>query len=100
MWPKWLTLEFWKGVFTDFMEFMSDLPIKALKGILEAILKVLNAIAPPDFLSQYKLSSVMGAVNADMGYFLMNSGISTALAIIVGAVTFRVMRKIVTFGWW
>lgn len=100
MWPKWLTLAFWKGVFDDFMEFMSDLPIKVLKGILEAILKVLNAIAPPDFLGQYKLSSIMSGVNADVGYFLANSGVSVALGIIAGAVVFRILRKIVTLGWW
>ncbi len=47
MWPKWLTAEFWKGIWDDFVEFMSDLPIKVLKGFLDGVLEVLKAVQPP-----------------------------------------------------
>lgn len=100
MWPKWLTLEFWHGLWNDFVEFMEDLPIKILKGILDGVLSVLQAIAPPDFLATYKLSSVMAATNSDIGFFLYNSGLSVALGLIAAAVGFRILRKIVTFGLW
>lgn len=100
MWPKWLTLEFWHGLWNDFVEYMDDLPIKIFKGVLEAILSVLQAITPPDFLANYKLSSIMAATNTDIGYFLNLSGISVALGLVASAVVFRVLRKLLTFGLW
>ncbi|MYM53139.1 hypothetical protein [Pseudomonas aeruginosa] len=100
MWPKWLTAEFWKGIWDDFVEFMSDLPIKVLKGFLDGVLEVLKAVQSPEFLAQYKLSDVMGGASSDIGYFLYNSQIGTALAIIAAAVIFRIVRKAVTLGRW
>lgn len=100
MWPDWLTLEFYKGLWTDFMEYLDDWPIKVLKGVLEAVAGVIESIAPPDFLAQYTLASVMGPAMTEIGYFLAQSGVSTGLSIIAGAIVFRVMRKIVTFGLW
>lgn len=95
-----LTVSFWKGVWDDATDYIDDRPIQWLKSALEAIAKHIQAVAPPDFLSQYSLSNVMSPAMADIGYFLSNSGISTALTIIAAAYVFRATRKIVTFGLW
>lgn len=94
------TLEFWQGLWTDFTEYMDDLPIRTLKGALDAVAGVFESVDPPDFLTQYKLSSVMGPVMQDIGFFLDQSGLSIALSMIAAAIMFRATRKIVTFGLW
>lgn len=100
MWPKWLTLDFYKSLWDDFVEYMDELPVKVLKGILDAIAGVLEGITPPDFLTQYQLGDVLAPVMPYIGYFLAQSGISVGMGLIVSALIFRVTRKILTFGWW
>lgn len=99
-WPAWLTADFYKGIWDDFVEYLDDLPIQILKGILEAVVQVFQSVPKPEFLSQYSLGAVMGPVMNDIGYFLASSGLSTALGLITAALLFRVTRKIVTFGLW
>lgn len=100
MWPKWLTLDFWKALWTDFAEYMQDLPVIILKKFLEAVLKLLQSMPAPDFLSQYRLSDIMADAMPYIGYFLAQAGISNALALITSAVVFRLMRKAITLGRW
>lgn len=100
MWPKWLTLAFYEGLWKDFMEYMDDLPIQALKGILEAIAEVLGDIVPPDFLNNHQLGDVLAPTMPYIGHFLAQSGISQGLTLIATAIAFRVTRKILTFGMW
>lgn len=100
MWPKWLTLDFYKGLWDDFVEYFDDLPIRILKGILEAVASVIESIAPPDFLQNYQLGDVLAPTMPYIGYFLAQSGISQGMTLIVSAVIFRVMRKLLTFGKW
>lgn len=100
MWPKWLTLDFYKGLWDDFVEYFDELPIKILKGVLDAVLSVMQSITPPDFLSSHKLGDVLAPVMPYIGHFLAQAGISQGLALIASAVMFRVTRKLVTFGKW
>jgi len=100
MWPEWLTLAFYKGLWEDFTEYWDDFPILVLKGVTEAVAGIIESIAPPDFLAQYRLADVMAPAMGDLGYFLAQAGISQALAMIATAVVFRVMRKFLTFGIW
>lgn len=94
------TLEFWKGVWDDFTQYLDDLPIKALKGVLEGVADVLEGIDPPDFLTQYQLGNVLDPVMPYIGYFLGMAGVSQGLALVASAIAFRVTRKVVTFGLW
>jgi hypothetical protein len=100
MWPKWLTLAFYEGLWDDFVEYMDDLPIKVLKGVLEAVAEVLEAIDAPDFLSTHQLGDVLAPVMPYIGHFLAQAGISQGLSLIAAAIAFRVSRKILTFGMW
>lgn len=100
MWPKWLTLDFYKGVWDDFVEYFDELPIKVLKGVLEAISAVLESITPPDFLTNYQLGDVLAPTMPYIGHFLAQAGLSQGLALIATAIAFRVTRKILTFGMW
>lgn len=97
---EFFTLEFWKGVWADFTQFLTDLPIKTLDGILNAVAGVLESIVPPDFMTQYQLGDVLAPTMPYIGYFLAQAGISQGLSLIVAAVAFRVMRKVLTFGLW
>ncbi|MGH8601247.1 MAG: hypothetical protein ACREXR_00220 [Gammaproteobacteria bacterium] len=94
------TVEFWKGIWDDFVEYFDDWPIRVLKGILESVLSVLQTIAPPDFLSTHRLGDVLAPVMPYIGYFLAQAGISQGLSLIATAVVFRVTRRILTFGKW
>lgn len=97
---EFFTLEFWKGVWTDFTEFLTDLPIKTLDGILNAVADVLESIVPPDFMMQNQLGDVLAPAMPYIGYFLAQAGISQGLTLLVAAIAFRVMRKVLTFGLW
>lgn len=94
------TKEFWKGIWDDFVEYMDDLPIKVLKGILEAVADVLSSIPAPDFLASHRLGDVLTPTMPYIGYFLAQSGLSVGLGLIASAIAFRVSRKALTFGLW
>ena len=40
------TIDFWKGIWTDFTEYLNDWPVQALKGVLQAVLEVFQSIDP------------------------------------------------------
>lgn len=100
MWPKWLTLSFWKDRWADFMEYMEDLPIIVLKAFLEGVLSVLSAIPAPQFLSTHQLGDVLSEAMPYIGYFLANAGVGQAASLVSTAVVFRIVRKAVTLGRW
>lgn len=99
-WPAWLTLEFYKGVWEDFTEYFDDLPIKILKGILEAVADMLESLPAPDFLDSMRLADVLAPVMPSFGYFLAMAGVNHAAALLASAVVFRLMRKALTLGRW
>ncbi|MCY1278778.1 hypothetical protein D9M68_226430 [compost metagenome] len=68
--------------------------------MLDAVAGIFEAVDPPDFLTQHSLASSMGPVMHDIGFFLAQSGLSTALSMISAAILFRMVRKIVTLGFW
>lgn len=99
-WPAWLTLDFYKGIWDDFVEFLSDLPITILKGILDAVAGILELLPAPSFLSSGGLGDALGPAMPYIGYFLERSGFGEAVGLITLAVVFRLTRKAVTLGRW
>ena len=91
----WL-LELWES----FVAFMSDLGITILDGLLDAIAGVLEALPIPDFLQGHTIADYLNSVDPAVLYFLHQSGIGVALAIIGSATLFRMLRKLLTLGNW
>lgn len=94
------TIDFWKGLWTDFTEYLDDWPVRALKGVLQAVLEVFQSIDPPEFVTQYQLGDVLAPVMPYIGFFLAQAGLTEAMTLISAAIAFRAVRKVVTFGIW
>ncbi|MGR3611030.1 MAG: hypothetical protein ACU0BN_19545 [Sulfitobacter sp.] len=93
------TLEFWKGVWTDFTEFMLELPVLVLKGILDAVATIFESIPVPDFLNQ-SLGDALGPTMPYIGSFMAQAGLSQAFGILAAGLAFRLLRKALTLGQW
>lgn len=96
---EFFTLDFWKGVWTDFTEFMLQLPVTILKAILDAVAAIFEAIPVPDFLHQ-SLGDLLGPTMPYIGSFLAQAGISQAFTILGAGLAFRLLRKALTLGQW
>lgn len=94
------TIDFWKGIWTDFTEYLDDWPVRALKGVLQAVLEVFQSIDPPEFVTQYQLGDVLAPVMPYIGFFLAQAGLAEAMTLISAAIAFRAVRKVVTLGIW
>lgn len=93
------TLEFWEGLFDDFMEYMNDLPIQILKSVLESVLAIVQSITPPEFL-EHSLGDSLGPAMGNIGYFLAQVGMPEAMGILAAGLGFRMLRKVLTLGFW
>lgn len=100
MWPKWLTVEFWRARWDDLVAYLDDLPIQVLKGVLDAVAGILELLPVPDFMQTSKLADVLAPAMPTIGYFLAQAGVNHAMALIVSAVIFRITRKVLTLGVW
>jgi len=100
MWPKWLTLDFYRARWDDFMAYLDDMPVQALKGFLDAVADILQELPVPEFLQTAKLSDVLAPVMPTIGYFLAQAGVNHAIALLITAVIFRITRKVLTLGIW
>lgn len=91
--------EWFAGLFGDFMEFMLDMPVKVLGGILDGAIYLLSAIPVPEFLHG-GLQSLFNALPNSLLYFVQFFGIPQCLALIGAGVLFRLTRKALTLGQW
>ena len=92
-------LSYITGVWDDFVEFIKDLPILIIKGILDAISSLFESIPIPSFIDS-GLSDVLNALGSDILFLLNVVGFPQALAILGAGFTFRMMRKLFTMGQW
>ncbi|WP_218568957.1 DUF2523 family protein [Pseudomonas sp. 2FE] len=92
---QWFT-----GMFKDFMEFVTDLPVVILNGILDGAIYVLSMIPVPGFMAGGGLQSLFNGLPADVLYFVNFFGIHIGLGIIGAGVVFRLTRKGLTLGQW
>lgn len=93
------TLEFWKGMWDDFVEFITDLPAAVLESILGVIAGLIESLTPPDFMDQ-SLGDVLGPTMPYIGSFLAQSGFAEAFALLGAGLAFRLLRKLFTLGQW
>lgn len=92
------------GIVKDFIaaavEFLKDVFVWALDGILTALADIITAIPVPDFLTQYSLGVLFGQMHPVIGYFGAELHIAQGLAILAAAFTFRMTRKALTLFQW
>ena len=89
--------EWVKGIFAEFVQFLSDLPVMIMDGILSAVAAIFEALPAPDFLTGSQLNTW---IPDDIKYFLVMSSVPESLAIIGSGVSFYILRKIITLGKW
>lgn len=94
----WLS-EFFIGLWGDFVEFLTYVPLVILAGFLGAIAALFEAIPVPAFLAG-GLGPLMAGVDPGILYFLDRSGIAPALSLLGAGLSFRLLRKIFTLGQW
>lgn len=87
------------GFWSDFVEFVTDIPLIILDSVLSAIASILESIPVPDFISS-GLSGLSASVDPGILYFIDQSGIAAALSLLGAGVTFRLLRKLFTLGQW
>lgn len=92
-------LEYIKGVWDDFVEFLTDLPLVILKAFLDGVAAVFSAIPVPDFMT-HSITGQLGPLNQYIGYFLVQSGFAQGLALLAAGLVFRLTRKALTLGQW
>jgi hypothetical protein len=97
--PDFFTLEFWRSLFDDFIQWFLDFPVWILHTILDAIASVFESINPPAFVAA-GLDQVLGPTAPYIGFFLARSGFAEALALLGVGLAFRFTRKLLTLGQW
>lgn len=93
---------FWgwiEAVWTAFVTFLTDLPKLVLKGILDGIATLIEAIPIPDFMAN-GLGGIFQAMPSSLVYFLDRSSLVECFGIIGAATAFRITRKFVTLFQW
>lgn len=93
------TIDFWKGLWTDFVEFLVDLPVSIIKGILDAVAGIFESIPVPDFMNQ-SLGDALGPAMPYIGNFAAQAGLGQAFSILAAGLAFRLLRKALTLGQW
>jgi len=93
------TLKFWEGLFTDFMEFITDIPLIILDSILTALISLLSVLPVPDGLEGKNVGQFIDGIPY-IPYFLDRSGFAECLALIGSGVAFLMARKVLTLFQW
>lgn len=88
-----------KGLFTDLVEFITDLPLIILDGLLSALAAVIEVIPMPDFMTG-GLQTVVDSLPSSVLWLMANAGLGAALGIIAAGVAFRMLRKVATLFQW
>lgn len=92
-------IDWFKSILQALFDFISDIFILVLDGILTAIAAIIDTIPIPDFLSN-GLNPYLNGIDPSVLYFLQQSGMAQALALIGVGVVFRLTRKVFTLGRW
>lgn len=87
-------------VFVALGEFLHDVIIWALDGVLGAIGDIIAAIPVPDFLLSYSLSGLFAGMHPVVGYFGAGLNIAQGFGLIAAAFGFRMLRKALTLFQW
>lgn len=81
------------------MEYLKTFFLWCFETGLNILAFAFELVAPPEFAAG-GLQGLFNALPDSVIYFLGQSGLSEGLAILGGAYMFRLLRKLVTLGFW
>ncbi|MCS4233098.1 phage coat protein [Stenotrophomonas sp. BIGb0135] len=80
--------------------FFKDLVLFAIDQSLELVARVIEMLPVPEFLEQNSLNAMLGKAGPVVGWFVETFQVAECFAMISAAITFRMLRKILTLGKW
>lgn len=95
---KWIGDAF-IALFTAITDWIKDLFVWLLDGILSAIAALFEAIPVPSFM-QGGLGALFSALPQPLIYLLVETGMVAGLGVIGAGVLFNLTRKAITLGQW
>jgi len=95
---KWLW-DLIKSLFSPVWDFISDIFIAAVDGIVGAFAELIAAIPVPDWFAG-GLAQSWGGLDPGVLWFVSSAGVPAALGIIGAGYAFRLVRKFVTLFQW
>lgn len=95
---EWL-LKLIAKLFTAVWDFLSDIFVSILEGVVNAFVSLIASIPMPGWLTG-GLGGVFGQMDSGILYIVSACGVPAALAIIGGGYAFRMLRKIFTLFQW
>lgn len=104
--PGWLErLTNWLGemvatVFGALVDLVKDFVLFAVRGVLDLVLAIVNAIPVPDFLSQYSICTLLANAGPTAAWAVGTFKIAECLSVLMLAVSFRLLRKLLTLFQW
>lgn len=95
-WLLGLAQKFWHAIET----FFNDLILSAMEKGLELVALTFESLPVPDFIQQHSIGELLGNAGPTVGWFVETFKISDCMGLFAAALTFRITRKIITFGKW
>lgn len=89
-----------ESVWDAFVEFMGDLVVTAIEGVLSLFVVMINALPVPDFLTAYSLDGLLSQAGGTILWLVGTFRIGECLSIIAAGWAFRLLRKLFTLGQW
>lgn len=80
--------------------FFKDLVLFAIDQMLQLVSLVVEILPVPQFLEQNSLNAMLGRAGPVIGWFVQTFRVDECFALISVAITFRMMRKVLTLGKW
>ncbi len=90
---------FFKDVFQSFMDFIKDIFLDIFELFLDGVHSVIASLDVPTFATD-GMGPLLSNIDPTLTYFLSQSGISNAFAVLAAGFAFRMTRKLVTLGQW
>lgn len=88
------------GLWSDFTEFLHDWGLNLLEMLTDFAVEVVNGLPVPDFLDGLSLCGYLNAAGPIVGWAMGAMHIPEGMALIGGAIVFRMLRKLLTLFQW
>lgn len=96
---KWL-LDLVKALFADLVELLKDLIVYSLEAVLELVKSIIAGIPVPDLLTNTTICGLLNSAGPTAAWVMGVFHVPQGMALIAGAIVFRLVRKFVTLFQW